>query len=56
MSQAKAQALVNYLWYVVHSGQDQATKLSFVALPVPVRTIDETTITMITYNSVALHS
>ncbi len=56
MTQAKAQALVNYLWYVVHSGQDQATKLSFVALPVPVRTIDETTIRMITYNSVALHS
>ncbi len=56
MTQAKAQALVNYLWYVVHNGQDQATKLSFVALPVPVRTIDETTIRMITYNSVALHS
>jgi phosphate transport system substrate-binding protein len=56
MTQAKAQAFVNYLWYVVHNGQDQATKLSFVALPYPVRTIDEATIKMITYNSVTLHS
>jgi phosphate ABC transporter phosphate-binding protein len=55
MTQAKAQAFVNYLWFVVHSGQDQATKLSFVALPSPVRTIDEATIRMITYNSVTLH-
>ncbi len=56
MTQAKAQAFVNYLWFVVHSGQDQATKLSFVALPSLVRTIDEATIRMITYNSVTLHS
>jgi phosphate ABC transporter phosphate-binding protein len=56
MTQAKAQAFVNYLWFVVHSGQDQATKLSFVALPFTVVTIDEATIRMITYNSVTLHS
>jgi phosphate transport system substrate-binding protein len=55
MTQAKAQALVNYLWFVVHGGQDQATKLSFVALPSPVVTIDEATIRMITYNSVTMH-
>ena len=56
MTQAKAQAFVNYLWFVVHSGQDQATKLSFVALPFQVVTIDEAAIRMITYNSVTLHS
>jgi len=56
MTQAKAQAFVNYLWFVVHSGQDQATKLSFVALPALVVTIDEATIRMISYNSVTLHS
>jgi phosphate ABC transporter phosphate-binding protein len=56
MTQAKAQAFVNYLWFVVHSGQYQATKLSFVALPFLVVTIDEATIKMITYNSVSLHS
>jgi len=39
---------------VIHGGQDQATKLSFVALPFKVVTIDEATIRMITYNSVTL--
>jgi len=48
MTQAKAQAFVNYLWFVIHGGQDQATKLSFVALPFKVVTIDEATIRMIT--------
>ncbi len=56
MTQAKAQAFVNYLWFLVHSGQDQATKLSFVALPFAVVTIDEATIRTITYNSATLHS
>lgn len=56
MTQAKAQALVNYLWFVVHGGQNQATKLSYVALPFSVVTIDEATIKMITYNSATLHS
>jgi phosphate ABC transporter phosphate-binding protein len=56
MTQAKAQAFVNYLWFVVHGGQAQATKLSFVALPSSVVTIDEATIRMVTYNSVTLHS
>jgi hypothetical protein len=56
MNQAKAQAFVNYLWFLVHGGQDQATKLSFVALPFTVVTIDEATIRTITYNSVTLHS
>ena len=56
MTQAKAQALVNYLWFVVHTGQDQGTKLSYVALPSSVVTVDEATIRTITYNSVTLHS
>ncbi|HWY27924.1 MAG TPA: phosphate ABC transporter substrate-binding protein PstS [Candidatus Sulfotelmatobacter sp.] len=56
MTQAKAQAFVNYLWFLVHSGQDQATKLSFVALPSSVVTVDEATIRLITYNSATLHS
>ncbi len=56
MTQAKAQALVNYLWFVVHGGQDQATKLSYVALPSSVVMVDEATLRTITYNSVTLHS
>jgi phosphate ABC transporter phosphate-binding protein len=56
MTQAKAQALVNYLWFVVHNGQDQAIKLSYVPLPSSVVTIDAATIRTITYNSATLHS
>lgn len=59
MTQAKAQALVNYLWFLVHSnpgGQDQATKLSYVALPQSVVAIDETTLRSITYNGSSLHT
>ena len=58
MTQAKAQALVNFLWWLVHSpgGQDQATKLSYVALPASVVTIDEATIKLITFNGTTLHS
>jgi phosphate ABC transporter phosphate-binding protein len=55
MTQAKAQAFVNYLWFLVHNGQDQATKLSFVSLPTSVVAIDEATVRTITYNSASLH-
>jgi phosphate transport system substrate-binding protein len=56
MTQARAQTLVNYLWFVVHDGQNQATPLSFVALPSNVVTNAETTIRSITYNGSTLHS
>jgi phosphate transport system substrate-binding protein len=58
MNQARAQALVNYLWFVVHSpgGQDQAKALSYVALPSIVVTNAEATIRSITYNGSTLHS
>lgn len=56
MNQARAQALVNYLWFVVHDGQNQATILSFVALPSTVVTNAEATIRTITYNGQTLHS
>jgi phosphate ABC transporter phosphate-binding protein len=56
MTQAKAQALVNFLWFVVHDGQAQATPLSYVPLPKSVVTVDETTIRSVTFNSQTLHS
>ena len=56
MSQARAQALVNYLWFVVHEGQNQATILSYVALPSSVVANAEATIRSITYNGQTLHS
>jgi phosphate ABC transporter phosphate-binding protein len=56
MSQTRAQALVNYLWFVVHDGQNQATLLSYVAFPSSVVANAEATIRTITYNGQALHS
>ena len=55
MNQARAQALVNYLWFVVHDGQNQATILSFVALPLTVVGNAEASIRSITYNGQTLH-
>ena len=55
-SQTRAQALVNYLWFVVHDGQNQATLLSYVALPSSVITNAEATIRTITHNGQTLHS
>jgi ABC-type phosphate transport system substrate-binding protein len=56
MSLALAQTLVNYLWFVVHNGQDQARPLSYVALPSNVVTNAEASIRSITYNGQTLHS
>src|SRR5207249_11419472 len=55
MSQTQAQPLVNYLWFVVHEGQNQATILSFVALPSTVVANAEATVRSITYNGQTLH-
>lgn len=55
MTQTRAQALVNYLWFVVHDGQNQATPLSYVALAPTVVTNAEATIRLITYNGQTLH-
>jgi phosphate ABC transporter phosphate-binding protein len=56
MNQARAQALVDYLWFVVHDGQNQATILSFVALPSTVVGNAEASIRSITYNGQTVHS
>ena len=58
MTQAKAKALVDFLWFVVHSpgGQDLGPKLGYVPLPDLVTTIDETTIKSITFNGTTLRS
>ncbi len=50
MTQDKATALVQWLWYMVHNGQDQAQPLSYASLPANVVQIDETTIQSITFN------
>jgi len=50
MTTEKATALVQFLWYVVHDGQDLAPGLSYAKLPANVVQIDETSIQSITFN------
>jgi len=50
MTQAKATAVVQFLWWVVHDGQGIAPNLEYVTLPQNVVQIDEATIQSITFN------
>lgn len=52
MTQARATALVQYLWWVVqpNGGQQYSTSLEYVPLPANVVQIDEATIQSITFN------
>lgn len=54
MTEAKATALVQFLWYVIHDGQTQASTLQYAALPSNVVAIDEATIQSITFNGQTL--
>jgi phosphate transport system substrate-binding protein len=50
MDKNKATQLVQYIWYVVHDGQQLAPALEYAPLPTNVVQIDETTIHSITFN------
>src|SRR5256885_1565683 len=56
--QAKAQALVDFLWWCVHNpgGQQYAAGLVYPTLPQTVVTLDEQAIRSITFNAQTLHS
>ena len=54
LTQNDATALVQFLWYVVHSGQDQAPTQAYAQLPANVVQIDEATIQSITFNGQTL--
>jgi len=67
MTETKAQALVDFLWWAVHDalgcdpprcpgGQQYAAGLVYPALPPSVVTLDETAIRSITFNGQTLHS
>lgn len=56
MTSARAQALVNFLWWVVHDGQNYSASLVYVPLPKAVVTIDEASINSITLNGQALRA
>jgi phosphate ABC transporter phosphate-binding protein len=50
MTQAKATAMVQFLWWVIHDGQGFAPELNYAQLPASVVRINEATIQSITYN------
>ena len=54
MTQEKATALVQFLWYVVHDGQQLAPGLAYAQLPSNVVEIGEATIQSITFNGQSL--
>jgi len=56
MTQAKAKALVDFLWWAVHDGQNYSAALVYVPLPSAVVTLDEGGLTSITYNGQRLHT
>ena len=54
MTQDKAAGLVQFLWYVVHDGQQLAQDLEYAPLPTNVVQLDETTVHSITFNGQTL--
>jgi phosphate ABC transporter phosphate-binding protein len=54
MTMAKATALVQYLWYVVHDGQALAGPLEYAALPQNLVTLNEATLNSITFNGASI--
>jgi phosphate ABC transporter phosphate-binding protein len=56
MTKPKAQALVDFLWWAIHTGQDQSEALAYPKLPTSLVTLDEGAINSITFNGQTLHS
>ena len=56
LNQTKAQALVDFLWWAVHGGQDLSEALSYPKLAAGLVTLDEGAIRSITFNGQTLHS
>ena len=54
LTQSDATGLVQFLWYAVHGGQDQAPAQAYAQLPANVVTINEATIQSITFNGQTL--
>jgi ABC-type phosphate transport system substrate-binding protein len=56
MTQNKATQLVQFLWYIVHDGQNLAPDLEYAKLPSNVVQIDEASINSITFDGQPLRS
>jgi phosphate transport system substrate-binding protein len=54
MTQERAEAIVQYLWYVVHEGQHEASPLQYAPLPANVVAINEASLRSITFNGQTL--
>jgi phosphate ABC transporter phosphate-binding protein len=54
MTQDKATALVQFLWYIVHDGQNLAPALEYASLPSNVVALNEETLRSITFNGQTL--
>lgn len=54
-NQAQGTALVNFLWWVVHTGQGAGAKYGYAALSANIVALDEATIKSITYNGQELY-
>ncbi len=55
MTQTKANAIVDWIWYMVHDGQSLASNLQYASLPANVVALDEATIKSITFNGVQVY-
>jgi phosphate transport system substrate-binding protein len=55
MTLDKAKALTDFLWFMVHDGQNQANPLGYVTLSAGLTATDETSIRSITFGGTAIH-
>jgi phosphate ABC transporter phosphate-binding protein len=55
-SQAQANGMVNFIWWVVNSGQNAGAGLGYPALPANVVSLDDTTLMSITYNGTPVYT
>jgi len=55
-SQSQAVGAVNFLWWVVNSGQNAGAKIGYPPLPSNVVALDDTTLSSITYNGTPVYT
>lgn len=55
-SQAQATGVVNFLWWVVNSGQSAGAKIGYPPLPANVVALDDTTLQSVTYNGTPIYT
>lgn len=56
MTQARAKALVDFVWWAVHDGQTYSAALVYVPLPSAIQTLNEQGLRSVTLNGQTLHT